>query len=154
MQKVCEIDVEVAPRYRSAVDEEWLRGIAGRVLTAEGVSQAAVGVVVTGDAVVRDLNRRYRGEDAPTDVLSFVLNEGAAEFVLPPGESRRLGEVVVSLPTARRQAKQAGHSLERELALLIVHGLLHLLGYDHATGDEERVMRSREAALLTSLGVI
>ena len=154
MQEVCEIDIEVAGRFRGAIDEAWLRDGVARVLTAEGVSQAAVGVVITGDAALRDLNRRYRGEDAPTDVLSFAFDESTSEFVLPPGESRRLGEVVVSLPTARRQAKQAGHSLERELALLTVHGLLHLLGYDHATGDEERVMRSREAALLTSLGVI
>ena len=96
-----------------------------------------MGVVVTGDVAVRDLNRRYRGEDAPTDVLSFALREDAEEFVLPPDASLRLGDVVVSLPAARRQAKEAGHSLERELALLLVHGLLHLLGYDHAS-DEQR----------------
>jgi probable rRNA maturation factor len=149
-----DISVEVAPRFRSVVDEAWLRDAVARVLAAEGVSGGEVGVVVTGDAAVRDLNRRYRGEDAPTDVLSFALREDAGEFVLPPGESTRLGDVVISLPAARRQAKQAGHSLERELALLLVHGLLHLLGYDHAVEAEERAMRSREVALLTSLGVI
>lgn len=154
MEQPYEIGVKIGSRFQKAVDEEWLRGVAGRVLAAEGVSQAEVGVVVTGDPTVQELNRRYRGEDAPTDVLSFALNESREEFVLPPGETARLGEVVISLPAARRQAKQAGNTLEQELALLLAHGLLHLLGYDHAVEEEERLMRSRESALLASLGVI
>lgn len=149
-----DVAVEVVPRHRSVVDEAWLRDVVARVLAAEDVSRAEVGVIITGDAAVRDLNRRYRGEDAPTDVLSFALGENAEEFVLPPDESTRLGDVVISLPAARRQAKQAGHPLERELALLLVHGLLHLLGYDHATDDEARVMWSRQDALLATPGVI
>ncbi len=149
-----EIGVKVDGRFRGAVDEERLRGLAGRVLAAESVAPAEIGIVVTGDAVVRRLNREFCGEDAPTDVLSFALTEGRDDFPLPPGKAVRLGEVVISLPTARRQAKQAGHSLEREVALLLVHGLLHLLGYDHAVESEERRMRSREQALLASLGVI
>ena len=150
MAKPYKISVEVVPRYRSVVDEAWLRDVFARVLAAEGVPRAEAGIVITGDATVRDLNRRYRGEDTPTDVLSFALSEGTAEFVLPPGKSTRLGEVVISLPAARRQAKQARHSLEREVALLLVHGLLHLLGYDHATDDDARAMRSRESALLAT----
>jgi len=149
-----EIGVKVDGRFRKAVDEDWLRGVAGRVLAAENVAQAEVSVVITGDVMVRDLNRRYCGEDAPTDVLSFALREGTEDFVLPPGEAVRLGEVVISLPAARRQAKQAGHSLEREVALLIIHGLLHLMGYDHAVEADRRRMESRQDALLASLGVI
>ena len=149
-----EIHAEVRSRFRNAVDEDWLRGVVSRILAAEGVSKAEVGVVIAGDVAVRDLNRRYRGEDAPTDVLSFSLREDAGDFVLPPDASPRLGDVVVSLPAARRQAKEAGHSLEGELTLLLVHGLLHLLGYDHATDDQKRVMWSRQDALLASLGVI
>ena len=87
---------------------------------------------------MRDLNRRYCGEDAPTDVLSFALNERAEDFVLPPDGILRLGEVIISLPTARRQAKRGGHSRQRKRRLLLVHGLLHLLGYDHAEEEEER----------------
>jgi len=154
LAKPYDISVAVAPRYRSVVDEAWLRDIVARVLAAEGVPRAEAGIVITGDATVRDLNRRYRGEDAPTDVLSFAFGVDAEEFVLPPGKSNRLGDVVISLPAARRQAKQARHSLEREVAVLLVHGLLHLLGYDHATDDDARVMESHQAALLTSLGVI
>jgi probable rRNA maturation factor len=148
-----DIDVEVAARFRSEVDEAWLRDIVARVLAAEGAA-AGVSVVVAGDARVRDLNRRYRDEDARTDVLSFSQREDAGEFVVPPEEPARLGDVVISLPAARRQANQAGHSLEREIALLVVHGLLHLLGYDHATEAETQVMESRQDALLSSLGVI
>jgi probable rRNA maturation factor len=149
-----QIGVRIDGRFRGSVDEERLRGFAGRVLAAEDVAPAEIGIVVTGDAVVRALNRRFCGEDAPTDVLSFALTEGKDEFALPPGGAIRLGEVVISLPTARRQAKQAGHSLEREVAPLLVHGLLHLLGYDHAVKSEERRMRAREETLLASLGVI
>ena len=149
-----EIGVKIDGRFRGAVDEERLRGFAERVLAAEDVAPAEMGIVVTGDAVVRRLNCQFCGEDAPTDVLSFALTEGKDKFALPPGETIRLGEVVISLPTARRQAKRGGHSLESEVALLLVHGLLHLLGYDHAVESEERRMRSREEALLASLGVI
>ncbi|MGA2285763.1 MAG: rRNA maturation RNase YbeY [Dehalococcoidia bacterium] len=149
-----EIGVKINGRFRGAVDEERLRGFAGRVLAAEDVASAEIGIVVTGDAVVRALNRQFCGEDAPTDVLSFALTEGKDDFALPPGDALRLGEVVISLPAARRQAKRAGHSLEREVALLLVHGLLHLLGYDHGVESDERRMRSRQEALLASLGVI
>jgi probable rRNA maturation factor len=154
LEQPYDIAVEVAPRYRSVVDEAWLRDVVARVLAAEGVARAELGVMITSDAAVRDLNRRYRGEDAPTDVLSFALSEDAGEFVLPPDESKRLGDVVISLPAARRQAKRAAHPLEREMELLLVHGLLHLLGYDHATDDEARVMWSRQDALLATPGVI
>jgi probable rRNA maturation factor len=149
-----QVAVAVASRFRKEVDEEWLRGVAGRVLAAEGVAAAEVSVVVADDRTVRDLNARYRGEDAPTDVLSFALNERAEDFVLPPDGILRLGEVIVSLPTARRQARASGHGVREEVAWLVVHGLLHLLGYDHQEEEEERAMRSREAALLTAPGMV
>ncbi len=149
-----EIDVKVDGRFRNAVDETWLRHVVADVLAAEGTGDARVGVVIASDAMVRDLNRRFRGEDARTDVLSFSQREDAGEFVLPPGESAHLGDVIISLPASRRQAKQAGHSLERELALLLVHGLLHLLGYDHATGEQARAMESHQTTLLAGLGMI
>jgi probable rRNA maturation factor len=149
-----QVAVTVASRFRKEVDEEWLRGVARRVLAAEGVAKAEVSVVVSDDGTIRDLNARYRGEDAPTDVLSFALSERAEDFVLPPDGVLRLGEVVVSLPTARRQARASGHGVREEIAWLVVHGLLHLLGYDHQEEEEERVMRSREAALLAAPGMV
>jgi probable rRNA maturation factor len=121
---------------------------------------AEVGLVVTDDETLRDLNRRYRGLDEPTDVLSFghePLDGLRAEpfdglrtepFVTPPDGVRRLGEVILSYPTAERQAEEAGRSVQEETAHLVVHGLLHLLGYDHDDPEDERRMRAREEELL------
>lgn len=98
---------------------------------------------------MRSLNRRYRGRDRTTDVLSFSLREGAFPRVQPA----MLGDIVVSVPSAERQAREYGHSLEREIDRLLVHGLLHLVGYDHERGGaEQRRMERRERQLLRGLG--
>ncbi|MDZ4277871.1 MAG: rRNA maturation RNase YbeY, partial [Dehalococcoidia bacterium] len=107
---------------------------------------AELSVVIAGDETVRELNRRYRGVNETTDVLSFGL-EAADRFVTPDG-MRRLGEIVISLPTALRQAETAGHSLRAELEHLLVHGILHVLGYDHESPRSEKAMRAREEELL------
>jgi len=146
-----QVGVRVAPRFRKQVSEEWLRRIAGRVLAAERTPPAEVSVVVTDDRTLHDLNLRYRGEDAPTDVLSFALAENEHDFVLPPDGVSRLGEVVISFPMACRHARESGRSIESDLAQLVVHGLLHLLGYHHEKAEEEQAMRAREEALLASL---
>lgn len=95
---------------------------------------------------MRDLNRRFRRQDSATDVLSFGLADNAG-FVAGEG-ARQLGEIVISFPTAKRQAREAGHDVEEELEHLLVHGILHLLGYDHERARDEKVMRAREEALL------
>jgi len=143
--------VSVDERFAASVSENWLAGIARLVLEAEGVPPAELGVLVTGDETVRELNRQYAGEDETTDVLSFSLREGE-EFATPPDGVLRLGEVIVSYPTAERQAQEAGRSTEAELVHLLVHGILHLLGYDHAEPQDERRMRAREEELLGALG--
>ncbi len=103
-------------------------------------------MLITDDDQVRELIRDYAGEDKATDVLSFSLREGE-EFV-SPDDVTRLGEVIISYPTAERQAKEAGHPVADELSHLVVHGVLHLLGYDHVEPDHERRMRAREDELL------
>lgn len=120
--------------------------LAERVLAAESVDESELGILVTDDEQVRELNRKYAGEDEATDVLSFSLLEGE-EFVSPDGVTR-LGEVIISYPTAERQASEAGHSVADEVSHLLVHGILHLLGYDHAEPDDEQKMRAREDELL------
>ncbi len=131
----------------------FLRQVA-RIAAREGgcAEPAELGLTLTDDERVQALNRDYRGLDRPTDVLSFALEEGE-ELVLPPGMPRQLGDVIVSVETIRRQAGELSVELESELAWVISHGVLHLLGYDHQTPVEEAEMRSRERAVLTSLGL-
>jgi probable rRNA maturation factor len=113
-----------------------------------------VGVVVTDDETVRGLSRRFLGRDEPTDVLSFGLAAtDEVSFALPPEEAASLGEVVIAYPTAVRQAEEAGRAIEAEVAHLLVHGLLHLLGYDHQRPEDERAMRRREEEVLAGLPI-
>jgi len=141
-----DILITIDEPYHQHVAPSTLERIARAALAAEGIPGCELGILVTDDATIHDLNRRYAGEDRPTDVLSFSLREGE-EFV-SPDDTLRLGEVIISLDTAMRQAEEAGRGLEAEVAHLLVHGILHLLGYDHAEPDEEREMRGREEAIL------
>ena len=138
----------VEPAFARSVRKRALAALARRALASESAaSPSELSIVVTDDGTVRELNRRYRGEDTPTDVLSFGLDEHSG-FALPPGSARQIGEVVISYPTAVRQAMAAGHAVDAELAHLLVHGVLHLLGYDHERPAQARAMRVREDALL------
>jgi probable rRNA maturation factor len=147
-----QIDIHTEGEFRALVDKGWVRKIVRQVLKAEEVaSPYDVSLVFTDAEKVKQLNREYRGVDEPTDVLAFHMlrhKESDSSFALPPDGITRLGEVVISYPQATVQAKQQGHSTERELALLIIHGILHLLGYDHEESREERKMRQREKELL------
>ncbi len=148
-----QVDVAIDEPFAVLGLEDWLLALAERALAAEGLDGAALSVLITDEATVQALNREYRGYDEPTDVLSFGLtermkpatdDESAAEpFPLPPDLSEQVGEVVISYPTAVRQAAEHGHHTNDELALLLVHGILHLLGHDHAQPEETRVMRER-----------
>jgi probable rRNA maturation factor len=126
-------------------------------LAAEGRGTGyTVDVRITDDDSIHLLNREFRGVDAPTDVLSFPLepeDTANVSFVLPPGEARHLGDLVISWPRAVAQAAEYGHTVEREAAYLAVHGLLHLLGYNHERPDDARVMRGCEEAILAPLGL-
>jgi probable rRNA maturation factor len=105
-------------------------------------------IVLTDDAHLKDLNREYLGIDAPTDVLSFPSSERD-----PQTGARYLGDILISLPRAEMQARSAGHPVEAEVQLLVVHGVLHLLGYDHAQADEKSAMWKVQADILQSLGL-
>lgn len=120
-----------------------LEELAERVLAGEGVAGGVtLTVLTTGDETLQDLNQRFLGIDAPTDVLSFPE---PAEAPLGEGEAPSLGDIAISVPTAVRQASELGHGLKDEIAHLLVHGILHLCGYDHEGGGEEAArMRARE----------
>lgn len=115
-----------------------------------------VSVTFTDDAQIHALNKKFRGVDKPTDVLSFPLFDYDGTSEEPPVDEmmEMLGDVVLSLETAQRQAQEYGHSFEREVAFLTVHSMLHLLGYDHETGDEDEAdMRARQRAIMERLGL-
>ena len=125
------------------LDVAALEALAERVLAGEEVADGvSLTVLTTGDETLRDLNQRFLGIDAPTDVLSFPEVAEA-----PPGEGEvpALGDIAISVPTAVRQASELGHPLADEMAHLLVHGILHLCGYEHEGGGEEAArMRARE----------
>jgi probable rRNA maturation factor len=106
-----------------------------------------ISLLVTDDEQLRDLNRRFLGNDAATDVLSFPAGE-----IDPDSQALYLGDVALSLPRAMAQAEMGGHSLQSELQLLVVHGVLHLLGYDHATAAQKEAMWEVQAGILSQLG--
>lgn len=145
------LGIQIDEAFQGQVEEAWLRGVVTKTLEAESVpSPAEVSLVITDDKALHDLNRRYRGLDEPTDVLAFSFLEGGA-FVAPPDGLRHLGEVFISLPRARAQAGEAKHPFPRELAHLLVHGLLHLLGYEHEEAISEMAMRGREDTILAQI---
>lgn len=121
-----------------------LRILADRMLAGLGLGQSELSLLVTSDQRIRELNRRYRHQDRPTDVLSFPM-DGPAEAGTVP---QLLGDIVVSLDTARRQARSRGHRLVEELVFLLAHGLLHLLGHDHAKQCEATIMRRMTSRLV------
>jgi probable rRNA maturation factor len=108
--------------------------------------------VITGQGEIQALNREYRGKDRPTDVIAFYMDDGAADdFVAPPDGLRHLGEVVISYPQAIIQAVDEGHSIMREVTILVIHGVLHLLGYDDETPELKQQMSAREQAILADI---
>jgi probable rRNA maturation factor len=147
-----EIEISVEEKFRGLVDGGRVKKIVRQVLKAEGIAPPyEVSLLFSDSEIVRRLNRDYRGMDEPTDVLAFYMlpqEQADDSFAIPPDGVTRLGEVIISYPQAVVQAKEQGHSIERELALLIIHGILHLLGYDHEEPKEDRKMRERERELL------
>ena len=138
--------ISIDEPFAGSLSQERLAATARRVLAAEGTSPCELSVAVTDDETVRALNREYADQDAVTDVLSFSQREGE-EFVAPPEGVPPLGEVVIAYPQAARQAAERGRAATEEVTRLLVHGVLHLLGYDHAEPEEARRMREREEAL-------
>ena len=112
-------------------------------------AEAEVSLLLVDDEQMHQMNLQYRGVDQTTDVLSFPMMETSdGHAPQDPSEGLLLGDIVVSLPAAGRQAEDFGHSLRRELAFLVVHGMLHLLGFDHCTEQDRQLMRLEEEAIL------
>jgi probable rRNA maturation factor len=142
------IDIQIAEAFQSALDMEILTQTVQMALEHQHAPEDAdLTVVVDDDDAVHTLNRDFRGVDNTTDVLSFPADE-----VDPESGHPYLGDIIISYPQASRQAAAGGHSIQAELQLLIVHGVLHLLGHDHAEADEKARMWSAQSEILSRLG--
>lgn len=138
------IRVSVAcPQEAVAVDRGLMRQVAREVLAGEGVTDAEVSLAFVDNATIHRLNKQFLDHDEPTDVLSFPLGEGKGKFA---------GEIVIGAEVARDQAAERGHAVDAELALYVIHGLLHLCDYDDATPKGATEMRARERHYLRQLG--
>jgi probable rRNA maturation factor len=133
--------VQCIPAFAGELDQPYLESLADAVLAGEAIcGRAEISLVVTDDEGIRAVNRRYRGVDAATDVLSFSLMPGGDSFVTPPGQALQLGDIIISSQRCIAQAHELNHSVRQELAELFVHGLLHILGYDHETAEDADIM--------------
>jgi len=149
-----EINVLIDEDLEGNLEAGWLQSVAQQILVAQGVgADVELGLVIATQQRVQQLNRDYLGRDEPTDVLAFSAREEIGvdlpPFVQPPDGVLHLGEVIVSYPQAVIQAEEHQHSIKKELAILIIHGVLHLLGYEHDKPELERKMRAREAEILS-----
>ena len=156
--------MHVFEQFEDAVNVSYVTSVARRVLELEDLPRTcSLSVVISDDATVRELNAAYRGLDEITDVLSFAFGSegeyygegepvfrqgGDNGFVTPQSDTSELGEVIVSYPETIRQAHREERPVDDELAHLVAHGVLHLLGYDHMNDEDEAVMRAREVLIL------
>ena len=124
--------------------ESFSEDVARAVLGYLNLQDAELSILLCDDETIHPLNRDYRGKDKPTDVLSFAQREGEFAFI----DDNLLGDVIISMDTTIRQATERQHSVETELRVLLVHGILHLLGYDHIEDDEAEVMEAKEREIL------
>ena len=133
-----------------------IRRCCNAVLVGESFKGSAeISVTIVDDEAIHELNLKHRGIDRPTDVLSFPLGVDGVYDINNDTGARMLGDIVISIEHAYKQAELYGHSLDREIAFLTVHSMLHLLGYDHEPGGLELVrMREKEEAVLTQLGLV
>ena len=146
------IEVLIRPGYEAQVDPQEIERVVQTVLHLEAAANVSLSVVITGDDEMRSLNRQFRDVDAPTDVLSFADDTPAPAFVDASDEPPYLGDVILSFPRAQVQAEEQGHSTAQEVRLLVAHGVLHLLGYDHADPGQQAAMWARQDAVLSELG--
>ena len=140
----------------SEIDKEFpykdiIEKIVNKALEKEGVENASCSIIIVDNYYIHKLNKEYRGIDRETDVISFALEDDKS-MIIPDG-IRLLGDIYISLDKAEEQAREYGHSLKRELCFLAVHGIYHLLGYDHITKEEEEVMFKKQEEVLMEYGI-
>jgi len=156
-----ETDIQIGFEYESLLDD----CVRATLESFNCPYETEVDIVLTGNEGIRDMNRRYRGMDSETDVLSFPMIEYVSPACFDSVKNKSgffdlgtkellLGDIMISVDKAYGQAEAYGHSREREFAFLAVHGVLHLLGYDHGTEEEQKVMEEMQEGILEKLGIL
>ena len=145
------MDFEISNLTDEKIDFDLMKKVINRTSERLKITDSIVGIVLIDNERIHEINKTYRGIDRPTDVISFAFMDDETN---PNSRLTDLGEIYISLEKAHEQAKEYGHSFERELSFLLVHGLLHLLGYDHMEEKEEKIMFSLQDEILESLGII
>lgn len=133
------------------VYQDIIEKVINKALEIEELKKASCSIIIVDNSYIHKLNKEYRGIDRVTDVISFALEDDKSMII--PDEIRLLGDIYISIDKAKEQAEEYGHSLERELCFLSVHGLYHLLGYDHETEEEAEVMFKKQEEVLMEYGI-
>ena len=131
--------------------EDIIEKVVNKALEKEKIKKASCSIIIVDNDYIHKLNKEYRGINRPTDVISFALEDDKTMVI--PDEIRLLGDIYISIDKAKEQAKEYGHSLERELCFLAVHGIYHLLGYDHEKEEEEEIMFKKQEEVLEEYGI-
>lgn len=136
------------------VNKELINSVIAESLKYEGVSDnCEISVTIVDNEEIHSINLKHRGIDRPTDVLSFPLIDFEKETLPDDGSKIYLGDIIISIEKAEEQAKEYGHSLDREIGFLTAHSMLHLLGYDHMAEDEEKIMFKKQEEILNNLNL-
>lgn len=143
-------EINITNDTKENINIEFLQGVVKYALEYENVDNGVVNIIIVDNEKIRTINLEYRNIDRETDVISFALEDDDTFIKLP---IRILGDIYISIDKARTQAIEYGHSLKRELAFLTVHGILHLLGYDHMIKSDEEVMFQKQEQILNDLDI-
>ena len=137
-------------------DEEFtysdiIEKVVNKAFETEDIKKASCSIIIVDNTFIHKLNKEYRGIDRVTDVISFALEDDKSMII--PDDIRLLGDIYICLDKAKKQAKEYGHSLERELCFLAVHGVYHLLGYDHENEEDAKIMFKKQEEVLMEYGI-
>jgi len=144
------VDYEITNLTKENVDESLIEGLIKATSEKLGISDSLVEIILIDDEKIHEINKQYRGVDRPTDVISFAFQDMEDITI---SNITNLGEIYISLDKVKSQAKEYGHSERRELGFLTVHGLLHLLGYDHMNSEDEKEMFKLQEDILKVYGL-
>ena len=144
--------IEIFVQVKEEIQElETVEKVLYSAMEKEQLKNTSFNVIIVDNDYIHELNKTYRNIDRETDVITFALED--EDTIVLPGDERILGDIYISIDKAKEQAKEYGHSLLRELSFLAVHGFYHLLGYDHATEEEEKVMFTKQEEVLEAYGI-